>query len=189
MFSLIDNHRSFLRPSYTLTSALEAILDPLVTVIALYAITLLLGHVPGPKYVILGVLCFSLMFPGNAGFHERPRRVLRKLTTNWLLLVAILGSFGYASGYMAYFPRTVIWTWVLLMPVLLVAAHFAARQVLLHVLSEGHRQRSAVIATSFVTTPIWVAGLSVFLTIEILNVCRKQATCPPWAAWPIWPAL
>ena len=27
MFSLIDNHHSFLRPSYTLTSALEAILD------------------------------------------------------------------------------------------------------------------------------------------------------------------
>ena len=146
MFSLIDNHRSFLRPSYTLTSALEAILDPLVTVMALYAITMLLGHTPGPKYVILGVLCFSLMFPGNAGFHERPRRVVRKLTTNWLLLVAILGSFGYASGYMAHFPREVIWTWVLLMPVVLVAAHFVARQILLHVLSEGRRQRTAVIA-------------------------------------------
>lgn len=92
MFSLIDNHHSFLRPSYTLTSALEAILDPLVSVLALYVITVLLGFTPGAHYVILGVLCFSLMFPGNAGFHESTRRVVRKVVTNWLLLVAILGG-------------------------------------------------------------------------------------------------
>ncbi|MBT9498504.1 MAG: undecaprenyl-phosphate glucose phosphotransferase [Zoogloea sp.] len=146
MFSLIDNHHSFLRPSYTLTSALEAILDPLVSVLALYVITVLLGFTPGANYVILGVLCFSLMFPGNAGFHESTRRVVRKVVTNWLLLVAILGGFGYASGYIHSFPRSVIWTWTLLTPFLLIGTHFLARQALLHVLSEGRRQRTAVVA-------------------------------------------
>jgi len=93
MFSLIDNHHSFLRPSYTLTSALEAILDPLVSVLALYVITVLLGFTPGANYVILGVLCFSLMFPGNAGFHESTRRVVRKVVN----ISSVSGVFGNAG--------------------------------------------------------------------------------------------
>ena len=51
-----------------------------------------------------GLLSFSLTFPGNIHFHEQLRRMVRKTITNWLLFVAILGGFGYASGYLRFSP-------------------------------------------------------------------------------------
>ena len=35
MFRTVDTHQNFLRPSYTLTTAVEALLDPLVAALSL----------------------------------------------------------------------------------------------------------------------------------------------------------
>ncbi|MBN8282128.1 undecaprenyl-phosphate glucose phosphotransferase [Zoogloea sp.] len=146
MFSSLDNHRSFLRPSYSLTSALEALLDPVVAMLSLAGCVLLLDPLGGPHYILLAVMAFGLLFPGNAGFHEQPRRVIRKIGTNWLLLVAVLGGFGIASGYVRHFPRTVVLSWVVLAPLAMVAAHFVARVVVLRALTATTRQRTAIVA-------------------------------------------
>lgn len=146
MFSSLDNHRSFLRPSYSLTSALEALLDPAVAVLALALCVLALDPGGGPHYVLLGVIAFGLLFPGNAGFHEAPRRVVRKIAVNWLLLIVVIGSFGYASGYTRHFPRDVVLCWVLLTPALMILAHFLSRNVVLRALTATTRQRTAVVA-------------------------------------------
>ena len=145
MFSSLDNHHSFLRPSYTLTSALEAFLDPIVAVATLFACVALLGEHPGPEYVVLAVLTFALLFPGNTLFNERPRRVFRKAVTNWALFATILWSFGIASGYEVYYPRELLWMWTLLTPAVLLVTHFLTRYFLRKLLSEGRRQRTAVI--------------------------------------------
>ena len=145
MFSSLDNHHSFLRPSYTLTSALEAFLDPIVAVTTLFACVALMGEHPGPEYVVLAVLTFALLFPGNTLFNERPRRVFRKAITNWALFAAILWSFGIASGYEAYYPRQLLWMWTFLTPAALLVSHFLTRYFLRKLLSEGRRQRTAVI--------------------------------------------
>lgn len=146
MFSSLDNHRSFLRPSYSLTSALEALLDPAVAVLTLAACVLVLDPNGGPHYILLGVLAFALLFPGNAGFHEAPRRVLRKIVTNWLLLIAVMLGFGLASGYVRHFPAVVMWSWALLSPAVMVGGHFMARVVALRALTATTRQRTAIVA-------------------------------------------
>lgn len=146
MLSSLDNHRSFLRPSYSLTSALEALIDPVMAMLSLAVCVLLLDPRGGPHYILLAVLAFGLLFPGSSGFHEAPRRVIRKISTNWLLLVAALGAFGMASGYARHFPSAVIGTWVVLAPLAMMAAHFVARVVLLRALTAATRQRTAIVA-------------------------------------------
>ncbi|MBK7847728.1 MAG: hypothetical protein IPJ73_11040 [Zoogloea sp.] len=121
-------------------------LDPVVAMVSLAGCVLLLDPRGGPHYILLAVMAFGLLFPGNAGFHEQPRRVIRKIGTNWLLLVAVLGGFGIASGYARHFPRTVVWTWVVFAPLAMVAAHFMARVVVLRALTATTRQRTAIVA-------------------------------------------
>ena len=146
MFSSLDNHRSFLRPSYSLTSALEALIDPVVAMLSLAACVLLLDPRGGPHYVLLAVLAFGLLFPGSSGFHEAPRRVIRKIGTNWFLLVAVLSAFGVASGYARHFPTVVLATWVVAAPLAMMGAHFLARMVVLRALTAATRQRTAIVA-------------------------------------------
>jgi putative colanic acid biosynthesis UDP-glucose lipid carrier transferase len=146
MFSLIDNHHSFLRPSYTLSTALEALVSPFAALMALAACVLLLDPRGGPHYVLLGVLAFSFLFPGNANFHERPRRVVRKYVSNWVLMLIVVGGFGLASGYIRHFPSAVLGSWIILAPLSMIAAHFVARSATLYLLTQSSRQRAVVIA-------------------------------------------
>lgn len=145
MFNSLDNRYSFLRPSYTLTSAAEAFLDPLITVVTLLLTTLLHGEAVSPGYVVLSALVFSLGFPGSIPFNEPTTSLLRKIFISWAIQVCILGIFGYATGLLSYFPREILIGWIICTPFTLFAAHLLARQSLLHLL-KGKRQRTAIIA-------------------------------------------
>ena len=90
MINALDKQKNFLRPSFTLPGALEAFLDPVVTMVTLAACLAWYAHPLSARYIILGVIAFSLSFPGNVGFHEPPKRMVRKLLTNWLVFLVIL---------------------------------------------------------------------------------------------------
>lgn len=147
MLAAIDRQSNLLRSSFTLSGAVEAFIDPITVVAVLYACAAYYGErLLSPPYMILGALAFSLTFPGNVGLHENARIMVRKVMTNWLLFVTIAGGFGYVSGYLNHFPRSMLMAWVLATPVALVAAHTAARLALPRWMSlEGH-QRVAVVA-------------------------------------------
>ena len=127
MINAIDKQKNFLRPSFSLVGAIEAFLDPVVTIVALSACLAAFAHPFSARYMILGVIAFSLSFPGNVGFHEAPRRVLRKLLTNWLTFLLILGGFGIATGYLKSFTRPVLIAWAVLTPLLQIGGHFLMR--------------------------------------------------------------
>lgn len=146
MFSAIARPRGFLRSGFTLTGLFEAFLDPIIVVAVLFACMTMHDERFGPPYAILAILSFSLTFPGDLGFHERPRRMVRKLATNWLFLVAILGGFGYASGYVRYFPQSLLIDWALFSPIAVVAAHLALRQALPRIIAMSDNQRRVVVA-------------------------------------------
>jgi putative colanic acid biosysnthesis UDP-glucose lipid carrier transferase len=146
MFSSIDNHHSFLRPSYTLTSALEAFLDPLLIVLTLFASSVLADIKPGPSETLLAVLAFSLAFPGNVSFTAPLTAVFRKQASHWLLVIAVLTAFGMATGYSAHFALKMITLWFTATPFVLFAGHALTRQLLLHALSGTKRQKTAIVA-------------------------------------------
>ena len=64
MINALDRQKNFLRPGFTLTSALEAFLDPLVTILSLLACLALFDQPVSARYTILGVIAFSLSAKG-----------------------------------------------------------------------------------------------------------------------------
>jgi len=134
------------RTGFTLSTAIEAFLYPSTIVLCLLAVAGYYDEEIGPSYVILCTLAFAVTFPGDASFHEKPRRVLQKLLTSWLLFVFIMGAFGLATAYIQYFPENVLFAWFAATPVVYVVVYTAARIVLPRVLSSPGNLRTAVIA-------------------------------------------
>ncbi|QTQ37583.1 undecaprenyl-phosphate glucose phosphotransferase [Aromatoleum petrolei] len=146
MLVALDRQGSLLRGNFTLSGAIEAFIDPLIVVAVLYACAAWHGErLLSPAYMILGALSFALTFPGNIGLHESTRKMVRKVATNWLLFAGATGAFGYASGYLHYFPQSMLVAWLSATPIALVAAHAAARQALPAWLAIGDNQRIAVV--------------------------------------------
>ncbi|WP_394790221.1 undecaprenyl-phosphate glucose phosphotransferase [Rhodoferax sp.] len=145
MINALDKQKNFLRPSFTLTSAVEAFLDPLVTIVTLVACLAWFAHPFSARYIILGVIAFSLSFPGNVGFHEIPRRMIRKLLTNWLVFLVILGGFGIATGYVLAFTRPVLIAWAAVTPFVQIGCHFFLRWAMPKAIAQSGQQRRVVI--------------------------------------------
>lgn len=145
MINSYDKHKNFLRPSFTLTGAIEAFLDPMITMATLAACLAWFAHPFSARYMILGVIMFSLSFPGNVGFHETPQRMVRKLLTNWLVFLVILGGFGLATGYVLAFTRPVLIAWSLVTPFVQIGCHFFMRWAMPKVIAQSGQQRKVVI--------------------------------------------
>jgi putative colanic acid biosynthesis UDP-glucose lipid carrier transferase len=133
------------RSSFTLSTVIEASLYPFVVIAALLLAAGCHDDKIGSKYIILAVLSFAMTFPGDAALHERPRRVLRKLASSWLLFVGIMVAFGVATGYIDYYPYSVLTVWVIATPLVYIAAYFVLRVTLPRVISMKNNQRTAVI--------------------------------------------
>ena len=146
MITGLDADRTFLRRRFTLTSAVESLLDPVVALAMLQACLLAFQQPFTARYVILGVIAFSLSFPSNVGFHEGPRRVVRKVITNWAVLVGMLALFGGVSGYLPSFRRPVLMAWAVGTPVAQLMCHALARRWLPLLVKELRRERQVIIA-------------------------------------------
>jgi putative colanic acid biosynthesis UDP-glucose lipid carrier transferase len=133
------------RSSFTLSSAIEAFLYPLIVVATLLLTASYYGDRIEPPYIILAALSFAMTFPGEATFHEQPKRVLRKLGTSWSLFVCIMGAFGIATKYITAFPDEVLTRWLVATPIAYLIAYSALRLALPHVISMGYNQRTAII--------------------------------------------
>ncbi|MCL2589693.1 MAG: undecaprenyl-phosphate glucose phosphotransferase [Betaproteobacteria bacterium] len=126
--------------------AIGAFLYPSIIVACLLAVAAYYGQDIGPSYVILCTLSFAVTFPGETSFHERPRRVLRKLLTSWLLFICIMGAFGFTTGYIINFPENVLFAWIVATPVVYGVSYAAMKFVLPRVISSPSNLRTAVIA-------------------------------------------
>lgn len=96
--------------------------------------------------MVLGIIAFAISFSGNVGLHETPRRMARKVLTNWLVFLGILGSFGVVTGYAASFTRPLLVTWAVVTPLVQMASHFLLRWGVPKVITMGGHQRRVVIA-------------------------------------------
>ena len=146
MFAALDRHQPLLKTQLTLTSVLEALLDPVVIVLALLVSAASFGETLDAPYIVLVLIVFSMTFPGVSRLRDSAEKLLRDLVLYWTALAGILLLFGYGSGYVRYFPWPVIQSWFVATPLLLVAAHLAARALVPRVLAMQGNLRTAVIA-------------------------------------------
>ena len=105
----------------------EALLDPVVVVLAVWMIANSYEGSLRPSYLILSVILFSLTFPSGSKINMTPGEVVSNTFVNWVLISGLVIGFGLATGYLSYFPAKAILTWLWLTPMLLLMATFLLR--------------------------------------------------------------
>ena len=128
-----------------LLNLLEISIDPLVLALSLWPIAFWYDGYLDPHHVILSLIVFSLTFPGSAHLTQRPWSALRHIILGWLTLSGLLFLFGYVSGYLAYFDRDILVTWLWVAPSSQLVAHIALRLAAPKII-ELQGQRRAVVA-------------------------------------------
>ena len=146
MLATLDKSNSSHRSGLSFSTTIETFLDPIIAVGALFACASACGETLGPEYVILALIVFSLTFPGNIFLNDRLRRMLRKTFVNWVIVAGIMVFFGEASGYINYFPRDVIYSWLITTPFALMLGNSLARWIIPNVLAMEGNTRTAIIA-------------------------------------------
>jgi Undecaprenyl-phosphate glucose phosphotransferase len=97
-----------------LLNMLEMALEPLVLVVSLWGVAMLIEGRLHFSHMLLGLVVYSLTFPGEARLSQPAWRAIRNTLAAWLVLSGLLFLFGYASGLLEYFhPHTLVtWAWV-----------------------------------------------------------------------------
>ncbi len=90
---------------------LESLVDPLSILATLFGLMLWFRDDQYAHYLVLGVLVFSLTFPGKSLVKERVRGSIREVLLGWLGISALLAAFGLATGLYAVFPEEVLVNW------------------------------------------------------------------------------
>jgi putative colanic acid biosynthesis UDP-glucose lipid carrier transferase len=108
---------------------IESALDPFILVCTLWGLAFFwVGRVT-PSYLILGVIVFSLSFPGTSQLRLSFFRMVFNILFHWAWVVGLLLLIGFLTGYVNVFSKSVIGYWLWLAPFSQVLAHLALRRV------------------------------------------------------------
>lgn len=113
----------------SLLSLIGTFVEPLAVILSLYFIVLLEEPELTPPYLILSLLMFAISFPGDAQLHLPILRKVSHVCFDWIVKVALLGFFGYASRYLDFFDTEVLITWLWVAPTSQIAVHLLVRQL------------------------------------------------------------
>jgi len=116
--------------------------------LCLLGIALLLNGRVATKELVLGVIVFSLGYPGQMPFSHRPPGLIRQLFGNWALLCGIMVAFALATGVLKMFDQTMLAAWVIATPVLQTAMHWVTPWLLPRVLSFREPQTAIVVGAN-----------------------------------------
>jgi putative colanic acid biosynthesis UDP-glucose lipid carrier transferase len=134
------------RGQLSFLSVARLLLDPLVAVCTLIAVTLAHGEPFRGKYLVLALIVFSLTFPGRLDLSGSPVSIARDIVLRWIPIVILLVMFGYAAEYLRAFPWDVMFEWFLAAPSALLVTHLTLRLALPPLMASYGRHRRAVIA-------------------------------------------
>ncbi len=122
----------------------KSLADPLLTVICLFLATMIWQTPFGSAEMVLGLVTFSLTYPGNVPYVAHQRELLRNLTGQWALIVALLLLFGIVIDVLRVFDVRMLATWVLITPIVQAFFHLFAPKTLPHLIAM-RKESSAII--------------------------------------------
>ena len=129
--------------------ALEAIIEPLASVLSLWILVWWTGNDLGFSWLLVSVLVFALGFPGRRQLQLTPRRVVIGTLVMWMWTAGLLLTLGFASGRMDSFDPVVVGHWLWLAPTTQLAAHWALRCTAPRLARmQGQVQRAVVVGTN-----------------------------------------
>jgi putative colanic acid biosysnthesis UDP-glucose lipid carrier transferase len=124
---------------------IEALWDPALLVLSVWALAIYDEGRLSPPYLILSLILFSVSFPGSARLRLHGWPLVRSVVLNWGTVAALLVFFGYASGYIELFDRESLLAWLAVVPAAQLGTHFAFRRLapsLLHL--QGNPKRVVI---------------------------------------------
>jgi putative colanic acid biosynthesis UDP-glucose lipid carrier transferase len=126
--------------------ALEAVLEPLVTVLSLWA---LVWHFEGglsPLWMTASILAFALAFPGRSLLKLRADKVFFSILLAWCWTAGLLLAMGYATGHIDDFNTEVVVNWLWFAPASQLVVHWALRKAAPHLVKlQGPALRAVVV--------------------------------------------
>lgn len=125
---------------------LESLVDPIMLIGSMWALALYFEVELSTPYLILGLVVFSMTFPGPSYLRASPMRLLWRVASGWLIIAGLLLLFGYAAHLLPYFDSYVLLNWLWVGPVCQFAARFALRQAAPTLISRWGGNRRAIIA-------------------------------------------
>ncbi|HYF20852.1 MAG TPA: undecaprenyl-phosphate glucose phosphotransferase [Ramlibacter sp.] len=106
----------------------EAFVEPLVTVLSLWALVAFVEGRIESRWLVLSVLVFALSYPGRPQLRASAGRVVADTVLSWAWIAGLLFAMGYAVGHLDSFSREVVLHWLWVAPASQLAAHWALRQ-------------------------------------------------------------
>ncbi len=110
-----------------LLSAFEAFVEPLATVLSLWALVLLFEGALAPRWLGLSIVSFALVYPGRPQLRASATRVVADTVLAWAWTCGLLLATGYAIDALGNFSRDVVLHWLWVAPASQLAAHWALR--------------------------------------------------------------
>jgi putative colanic acid biosysnthesis UDP-glucose lipid carrier transferase len=107
--------------------ALEAIIEPLVTVLSLWALVLRFEGELTSLWLVASVVTFALAFPGRSQLRLPADRVFVNTMLAWGWTAGLLLATGFATGHIDEFSRDVVLNWLWFAPACQLLAHCALR--------------------------------------------------------------
>lgn len=133
--------------------ALQRLLDPILAISLLLALTKYYGVFFGIPYILLSAIAFLLILPvfKATGLYRSYRgealtAEVNRIFLGWGIVLSILLFLGYVIKVSAVFSRSILLIWVISVPLLLYIAHLTIRLVLRQFRAAGYNSRTAVIA-------------------------------------------
>jgi putative colanic acid biosynthesis UDP-glucose lipid carrier transferase len=126
----------------------RTLFDPLLIVVALLgAAWAARGHVEN-KDLVLGLIAFSLSYPGTLPFSHWPAKMYRQVFGNWAVLCGLMMVFGLATDMLRAFPPNMLALWVIGTPVLQAVAHTVAPWLLPRVMSMRSQDTAVIVGAN-----------------------------------------
>ena len=145
MFEDRSYKRTFYSAPQSVTSLAAAFLEPTITVVAFLALTRLFDEPILRSSLTLCLLVFALTFPGRNRFRDSLLSAGVDIVNSWLILVAILTLFGYATRSFGFFNPNQLYAWALITPVLQWLAVWLGQSIIKRHAVKPQARRPAVV--------------------------------------------
>jgi putative colanic acid biosysnthesis UDP-glucose lipid carrier transferase len=126
--------------------AVEAILEPAVTVLSLW---LLVWHFEGaisPEWLIASIVAFALAFPGRPQLQLAPEQVFVGTVLRWSWTAGLMLMVAFATGHVREFSREVVLNWLWFAPTAQLLIHWGLRRAAPHLVRlQGPPLRAVVV--------------------------------------------
>jgi len=129
-----------------LLHAVEAILEPVVTVLTLWLLVWFFENELTPSWLIASVVAFALAFPGRAQLRLPLDQVFVGTLLAWSWTAGLLLMMAFATGHIQEFSRAVVLNWLWFAPAAQLLVHWGLRRAAPHLVRlQGPPLRAVVV--------------------------------------------